>query len=332
VSTPPGLDETRAYVGSISGAVYAYDLMFLEKLSKDPRLAGGAYHTLRWQYKTGARIMYQPVSTGKVVIVASADASLYGLDAANRRMHFQFETDQPLSAPITQIGKLIFVATEDRKAYCLDAETGTLKWELLSGLRIRQTPRVVEDFVYLRPEGYGLRCLSAKTGVPVWTNRQALTFLAATPGVVYASDALGNVLLLSPKDGVQIGAFSMRQFPIRVANERTDRLYLASDHGLIVCLRERDRDLPLFHKSPEKGPILPEVTPDQPGAKSAAGAKKPPAGKKKAEDEDAPAEEKKENGNAAPADENTETPTAKPAGKAAKPAKPAAKPADADNQ
>jgi outer membrane protein assembly factor BamB len=332
VSTPPGLDETRAYVGSVTGAIYAYDLVFLEKLSKDPRLAADMYHALKWQYKTGARIMYQPISTGKVVIVASADASLYGLDAANRRLHFQFETDQPLSAPITQIGKLIFVATDDRKAYCLDAESGALKWELLSGLRIRQTPRVVEDFVYLRPDGYGLRCLSVKTGVLLWSNRQALNFLAATPAVVYATDALGNVLLLNPKDGRQIGAFSMRQFPLRVANERTDRLYMASDHGLIVCIRERDRDLPLFHKSPEKGPILPEVAPDQPDVKPAAGAKKPSAGKKKTEDEDAAAEEKKENGNAAPADENSEKPAAKPAVKSGKPAKPVAKPDDSDNQ
>ncbi len=53
VSTPPGLDETRAYVGSISGTVYAYDLVFLEKLSKDPRLAADMYHALKWQYKTG---------------------------------------------------------------------------------------------------------------------------------------------------------------------------------------------------------------------------------------------------------------------------------------
>jgi outer membrane protein assembly factor BamB len=317
VSTPPGLDETRAYVGSINGTVYAYDLKFLDKLSKDPTLAGNMYRSLRWQYKTGARIMYQPISTGKVVVVASADASLYGLDTTNRKLHFQFETDQPLSAPITQIGRLIFVATEDRKAYCLDAESGALKWELLSGLRIRQTPRVVEDRVYLRPEGYGLRCLSVTNGVPLWSNRQALSFIAATPAVVYASDALGNVLLLNPKDGRQIGAFSMRQFPIRVANERTDRLYLASDHGLLVCIRERDRDFPLFHKNPDKGPILPEVAPEV-GAKTAAGAKKPAAGKKKAEDEDAATEEKKANTDAAP-DENAQKPAAKPAAKSPKP-------------
>jgi hypothetical protein len=331
-STAPGIDDTRAYVGSINGTVYAFDLKYLEQLSKDPGLSRDAYRSMKWQYKTGARIMFPPISTGNIVIIASADASLYGLAAKDRKLHFQFETDQPLSAPITQVGRLIFVATEDRKAYCLDAETGAIKWELLSGLHIRQALKVVGEHAFLRPEGYGLRCLSMATASDVWTNRLAVGFVAATPAVVYASDSLGNVLLLSQKDGRQIGAFSMRQFPIRIANDRTDRMYFASQRGLVVCIRERERDFPLFHKSPEKRPILPDVAPDEQGAKSSAAAKKPPAGKNKpADGDEAATEQKKENGEASPAaDENSEkTAPAKPE----KPTvKPPAKPADPDNQ
>jgi outer membrane protein assembly factor BamB len=331
-STAPGIDDTRAYVGSINGTVYAFDLKFLEKLSKDPRLSRDVHRAMKWQYKTGARIMFPPISTGKVVIVASADASLYGLAAEDRKLHFQFETDQPLSAPIAQVGHMIFVATEDRKAYCIDADSGAIKWELLSGLYIRQAPRVIGEHAFLRPEGYGLRCLSMVSASDIWTNRQAVGFLAATPAVVYASDSLGNVLLLNQKDGRQIGAFSMRQFPIRIANDRTDRMYFASEHGLVVCIRERERDFPLFHKNPEKRPLLPEVAPDEQGGKASPAAKKPPAGKKKAADGDEAAdEEKKENGDASPAaDENTEKPA--PAKPAKPSAKPPVKPADPDNQ
>jgi hypothetical protein len=323
-SAPPGMDELRAYVGSVNGTVYAFDLKFLEKLSKDPRLANDAYKSLKWQYKTGARIMYPPVSTGNVVVVASTDACLYGFTTRERKLLFQFETDQPLSTPITQVGRLIFIATSDRKAYCLDAETGAIKWELLSGLNLRQAPKVIGDHVFLRPEGYGMRCLSIAKASLIWTNRQAVSFLAATPAVVYASDSLGNVLLLDQKDGHQLGAFSMRQFPIRVANDRTDRMYFVSNRGLVVCVRERERDFPLFHKNPEKKPVLPDVAPDEQSAKGIPAAKKAPAGaKKKAEGEEESTEEKKD-GDAAPAT------VAKPA--PLKPAKPSAKPADSDNQ
>lgn len=327
-STAPALDETRAYVGSVNGAVYAYDLAFLDRLGKNPvGLANDAFRALKWQYKTGARIMYPPISTGNVVVVASTDDSLYGFATKNRKLLFQFESDQPLSAPITQVGRLIFIATEDRKAYCLDAETGAIKWELLSGLNIRQSPRVVGDHVFLRPEGYGLRCLSLTTAAQIWTNRQAVSFLAATPAVVYASDGLGNVLLLDQKDGHQLGAFSMRQFPIRIANDRTDRLFFASERGLVVCIRERDREFPLFHKNPEKRPVVPDVAPDEPGGKAAPAVKPPAGGKKKAEENEEGTEEKKENTGAAPAsDENAKKPAP------AKPAKPSPKPTDSDGQ
>jgi outer membrane protein assembly factor BamB len=331
-STAPGLDDRRVYVGTVNGSVYAYDLKFLDQLSKNPRLSADMYRSLAWQYKTGARILFPPVSTGKVVTVASADSSLYGLSAEDRKLHFQFESDRPLSTPITQFGNLIFIATEDRKVYCLNADTGAIKWELLAGLELRQAPRVVGDHVFLRPQGYGMRCLSLATSRELWINRRAVGFLAATPAVVYASDSLGNVLLLNPNDGRQIGAFSMIQFPIRIANERTDRLYFASERGLVVCIRERERDFPLFHKSPEKGPILPEVAPDEQGNKASA-AKKPSASEKKKPDSDeAGAEEKKEGGDASPAaDENSEKPATSKA-PPSKTVKPPAKPAQPDSQ
>jgi outer membrane protein assembly factor BamB len=303
-SAPPGMDDSQVYVGSVTGAVYAYDLKFLDNITKNPRLAKDTFKSLKWQYKTGARIVFPPVSTGTVVIVASTDSSVYGFNAIKRKLLFQFETDGSLSAPITQVGRQIFLATSDRKAYCVDAETGQIKWELLSGLNLRQAVRVIGDHVFLRPEGYGLRCLSLSKATQLWSNRQAVSFLAATPAVVYASDSLGNVLLLDQKDGHQIGAFSMRLFPIRVANDRTDRMYFASERGLVVCIREREREFPLFHKSPEKKPVEPDVAPDE-GGKPAA--KAPAAAKKKPAKEEEGMEEKKDDGDAAPA-----APAAKP--------------------
>ncbi len=90
----------------------------------------------------------------------------------------------------------------------------------------------------------------------------------------------------------------MRLFPIRVANDRTDRMYFASNRGLVVCVREREREFPLFHKSPEKASVLPDVAPDEQGGKSAPAAKAP---KKKPAGDEEGMEEKKEAGDAAPA-------------------------------
>jgi hypothetical protein len=58
----------------------------------------------------------------------------------------------------------------------------------------------------------------------------------------------------------------MGHLSVRVQNERTDRLYLASKDGLVVGLREQGLEFPIYHKYPERRPILPEFAPDDPPA------------------------------------------------------------------
>jgi hypothetical protein len=218
--------------------------------------------------------------------VPSEDGSLYGLDTEQHKPKFQFETDQPLGAPIGQLGNQIVVATKDLKVYSLNAETGALKWEVLMGLNVRQTPRIIDEHVFVCAEGAGMRCLASNDGHEVWSNRQAVRFLAATPAVVYASGYVDELLLLNRSNGKQVGAIPLRGYPIRIANDRTDRILLASDRGLVLCLRERERDYPLFHKQPEKRPVEPEIAPDD-AAKSKTPSKAAP---KKGEEAEEPME------------------------------------------
>jgi hypothetical protein len=126
--------------------------------------------------------------------------------------------------------------------------------------------------------------------------------------LVYASSYVDDVLILNRATGKQVGAFALRGYPVRIANDRTDRLFFATEKGLVLCLRERERDYPLFHKQPEKRPVEPEIAPED-GAKSKTPAKK--AAAKKGEDaEEAP------DANAAPAKTPAKKPT--PAKKAPK--------------
>jgi hypothetical protein len=62
----------------------------------------------------------------------------------------------------------------------------------------------------------------------------------------------------------------MRGFSVRVANDRTDRIYMSTESGLIIGLRKRGETIPVFHKYPDRLPIIPEVTPEVPAAPEAA--------------------------------------------------------------
>jgi outer membrane protein assembly factor BamB len=316
-STGTGTDETRAFIGAVDGSVFALDLKFLSTLTKDITQRKYMHRAIAWIYRTGGRVPFAPVSTGSIVVVPSEDGSLYGLNTKEHKPKFQFETDRPLGAPIGQLGNQIVVATKDLKVYSLNADTGALKWEVLMGVNVRQTPRIIDEHVYVCAEGTGMRCLSSQDGREVWTNREAVRFLAATPNLVYASSYIDDVLILNRSNGRQVGAFALRGFPVRISNDRTDRMLFASEKGLVLCLRERDRDYPLFHKQPEKRPVEPEIAPED-GAKAKTPAKTP----KKGEEAEEPAE--KTDPDAAPAKAPPKKP-AKPAPpkKAPKPKKPA---------
>lgn len=261
-SAGPTIDDKLVYIGAANGALYTFDLKILEGLIKDDLFGKYGYRGTGWRYQTGSRIAFPCVSTGNVVCVASRDGSLYALDVKSHSVRFQFETDKPVSAPIAQHGSQIYFATNDMKFYCMNAETGALKWELLTGLQVREAPRVIGEHLFLRPENHGLYCLMASTGRQVWWNPKAGRLLSATPDLVYASDDFGNVMVLRRSDGQQLGSFALPGFATRISNDRTDRLYFATETGLVVCLREIQRDFPLFHRSPDKLPLLPELAPD----------------------------------------------------------------------
>ncbi len=57
-STSAATDEQLAYVGSIDGSVFAFDLKFLSGLAKDITLRKYMYRALKWTYRTGGRVPY----------------------------------------------------------------------------------------------------------------------------------------------------------------------------------------------------------------------------------------------------------------------------------
>ncbi len=120
--------------------------------------------------------------------------------------------------------------------------------------------------MFVNPIEGGLFCLSITSGLRRWNQPAARAFLSASAEHVYAEDQVGNLLVLSREDGALVGSIPLREFPIRIRNDRTDRLYLANSTGLVICLREQGRPYPMFHRFPERQPIVPILAPDESAA------------------------------------------------------------------
>ena len=80
---------------------------------------------------------------------------------------------------------------------------------------------------------------------------------------IYAFNAQKEIVILQASDGHVVGKLSYRQFIKTPTNDRTDRMFLATQEGMLICLKERDSAIPTYHLHPERRPILPELTPEE---------------------------------------------------------------------
>lgn len=275
-SASPEVDANQVYIGMVDGSIYSYDLRRIRQLFQEGRLPQWTNLAFVWRYKAPLEITSRPISAsrGRLVIFASLNGSLYGVAAKERRLQYQFETEthSPIRAPVGHGEGSLLVPTEDSRLFCINEENGKRRWAFTSGSPIREQPRIIGPHVFTAPQREGLYCLNSSSGIIQWRQRRASSFLAANPKSVFASDDVGNVLMLSRDDGSLVGGLPLRQFSIRVQNDRTDRLYLATGDGLMACVRDRELEFPIYHKYPERRPILPELAPDGP----ADGADDPP--------------------------------------------------------
>lgn len=286
-STSPAADAQRVYVGMLDGSLYAFDLKTIRELYRDNRLPEWSHVAIVWRYATSKEISSPPLIFGSRLAMASRDGNVYAVTTERRQLVFQFETDAPIVAPITRMDDILYLTSEDFSFYALrvkpqappppnkkygegaldeqivrrDRESGKVVWEFTSGLPIRTAPYAVVSDVYVLPDRGGFYCLASRTGEQRWWQPQAINYVATTSKRVYGTDRDLNLLVMSRQTGDVQGALPLRRFSKRFANDRTDRIVMSTDSGLVMMLREQGKVIPTFHMYPDRLPLLPEFAP-----------------------------------------------------------------------
>lgn len=256
-NTPAVTDKNQVYLGCLDGSMYAYDLPQIVELQTQGKLKNFSDVAMRWRYRTSKPISTPAVLQGTQVIFSSLNGSVYSVAALNRKMAFQFETDAALSAPIVRYKELLILASEDYNVYAINALNGRLVWQFTTGLVIKQSPVIVENDLYVIPEYGSLYRCDAATGIRLWTRPSVKRLLACSGDRVYVVDQRDHIQVLSRQTGEPISSLSLKDFKVQVVNSTSDRIYMSTESGLMLCLHERDRDFPTFYRRPELQPISP---------------------------------------------------------------------------
>lgn len=263
-STSPSADDTQVYVGTLDGSVYAFSLKKIKELYSDRKLPQWSHEAMVWRYQAAKEITSPPLTSGRTVNFASRDGSLYAVSPNRRELTFQFETDAPIVAPMAQWGDQQYLASEDYTFYAINASSGQVIWEFIAGLPIRTSPEIVRGNLYIHPDRGGLYCLDAAEGAQKWWQPRLEEFLAVANDIVFSRDINNDIVMVTAADGHTVGRLPAGRYRRHVSNDRTDRVYLATDTGRIAALRFRGRTFPVYHKHPERLPLLPEFAPEVP--------------------------------------------------------------------
>ena len=265
----PAIDETQVYIGTLNGSVYAFNLKRIRELYEENRLPQWSHLAQVWRHSTSGRISAPPVPTGATVKFASHNRSLYSITRNEHDLRFQLETGAPVAAPLAYrpgVGDeagTIFLASEDFKLYAVNSDNGRLRWEpYISGRPIRRAPHVLGNAVYVFPDRSGIHAVNVDDGTQLWWRPHVVDYVAGSRSRLYVTDELGHLMILDRADGAPLGVLPLRDFEIRVANDRTDRIYMCTPSGLVIALREQHMYFPEYHLFPERRPILPDFMPE----------------------------------------------------------------------
>lgn len=268
-SASPGVDENRVYVGNLDGSVYAFNLRKIRMLYEEQRLPEWSMEAMDWRATASEEITSPPLSNGRTVTYCSRDGSLYSVVAADKHLVYQLETNGAIVAPLASSGKIQFLASEDNTFFAINSQNGRILWDFTSGLPVRRAPFVIGNDLYLTPDRGGMFCLNANEGTERWWQPRFHSYIAVIGPAVYATDVEGNLIRASREDGAISAKLPMRQFSVKVQNDRTDRIFMSTESGLVIALRARGETIPVYHKFPDRLPILPEVEPETPAPPAA---------------------------------------------------------------
>jgi hypothetical protein len=203
-----------------------------------------------WYYQSAGRLYMSPITTRNRVVWASDMGYLYGADNRGEGIRYRFESLAPIAAPPAAKSPYIFAVAEDGYVFALNEDTGRLRWRYSTGWPARFSPVAIGDSLYVTTDEPALHCVATEDGTLRWTALDVSRFVGASPTRVYGMDRYGTLMVLDGRSGVELGQASGSQGTSAVANDRTDRLYLVSDSGLVQCLHEVGQPQPFLHPQP----------------------------------------------------------------------------------
>ena len=281
-SAGPVITEGSFFIPLSDNSLATCSLKTLQHLERYQTLPPGVPQAIAWRYVTGEGIRHVPVAGSNRVAVVSDRGNIYAVDISGihaGKLQFEFLMQSPTTAPLTLVNReqeYLLAAAANHRLFCIDMnKNGKMLWTYPLGHRVSEPITVIGDDVYIVGDEGELMGLGLKSGLPIETVDQrqfAFTdvkmLVSVTNKAVYVIDSAGRLVTVNRRTGKVAAESHYPGLDVPLHNSVTDRVYLSSTSGRVVCMKESDIDFPIYHQNPERSPIMPEVA--KPAAAGAA--------------------------------------------------------------
>ncbi len=196
----------------------------------------------------------------KLVTVCEVDKRDMGFAEERYNIPVMGEVTSPLSYKPYDIAQplntgIIYAGTEEGFVYALREMTGTMLWRFPTGECIKETPVYVDGEVFVITALSGMYCIDAekggdgKTAEAKWWSPDIKKFIACSKHRVYALDKGRMLVILDRVSGQRIASLPMMDYRFVFTNIQNDRIYFATETGVIQCVREVALGTPLDYSA-----------------------------------------------------------------------------------
>ena len=105
--------------------------------------------------------------SGTILISATTDGHISGMDASNGRQIWSFKAEGPVLGTPQSSKEVVYIGSGDRKVYALDGKTGELIWNATCPQPVLGSVLLTEDQV-LVPSGNHMLALERNSGKLIW--------------------------------------------------------------------------------------------------------------------------------------------------------------------
>lgn len=272
-SAGPVITEGSFFIPLSDESLVTCSLKTLRHLERYQTLPPGVSQAIAWRFVAGEIIRRAPVAGSSRVAFVTDPGNIFVVDIGGvqaGKSKFEFLMQSPTTTPLTMVNRdqeYLLAAAANNRLFCLDMNSnGKMQWTYPLGQRVTEPITVIGDDVYIVGDEGDFWGLGLESGLPLQTADDgafALTdirmLVSVTNRAVYVIDSAGRLVTVNRKTGKIVAQTMYSDLSVPIRNSLTDRVYLSTTSGRVVCLKESGIDFPIYHQNPQRKPIMPDV-------------------------------------------------------------------------